>query len=119
MAEARVSLNDADGVTVATVEIAEMDPAIIDTLISHVQQQASAGKRSLLLIDVGKVKFIDSIALGSLVVLLRRVKETDGRLGITGLNGHSHKVLQVTGLDKVFELFDDSTTALEEFQRSA
>jgi len=119
MAEARVLLKDDGGVTVATVEIAEMDPAIIDTLIAHVQRLASADKRSLLLIDVGKVRFFDSIALGSLVVLLRQVKETGGRLGITGLSGHSHKVLQVTGLDKVFELFDDRAAALEELQRSA
>ena len=119
MAEAKVTLTETNGVIVATVQIAEMDSEIIEALMTHVQQHTLAEKRALLIIDMVKVKFIDSIALGSLVVLLRRVKATNGRLAITGLSGHSHKVLQVTGLDKVFESFDGVESALEEFQRPA
>jgi anti-sigma B factor antagonist len=73
----------------------------------------------MLIVDLSKVKFIDSIALGSLVVLLRRVKATDGRLAMTGLSGHSRRVLQVTGLDNVLDLFDGTDTAMAEFQGHA
>jgi len=115
--QVQVSLNDSGSAVVATVETAEMAPAVTDALMAHVAELSAAGRRAMLVVDVAKVKFIDSVALGSLVVLLRRVKATQGRLALTGLTGHSNRVLQVTGLDKVFEMFDDAPAALEDFSR--
>ena len=115
----QVSFDDNGSALVATVEIGEMAPDIIDALMARVGELAQADRRALLVVDVGKVKFIDSVALGSLVVLLRRVKETQGRLALTGLSGHSRNVLKVTGLDKVFELYDDAPSALEDFGKPA
>ncbi len=115
--QGQVSFNDHDSAVVATVENADMAPDVIDALMTRVRELSDADRRALLVVDVAKVKFVDSVALGSLVVLLRRVKETQGRLALTGLAGHSKKVLQVTGLDKVFELFDDVSSALEDFGR--
>lgn len=114
---AQVSINDADGAIVATVGIADMAPGVINALMQKTQDLAGEGRPAMLVVDLAKVKFIDSVALGSLVVLLRRVKATEGRLAMVGLGGHSLKVLQVTGLDKVFDLFEDVPSALEELRR--
>ena len=115
--QARVSLADRDGAVVATVEAAEMAPDIVEALMARVGELAEAGRPALLVVDMAKVKFVDSVGLGSMVVLLRRVKGTQGRLALTGLGGHSRRVLQVTGLDKVFELHEDVPSALEDFAK--
>ena len=69
------------------------------------------------MVDLSKIRAIDSVALGALVVLLRRVKQNQGRLALVGLSGHAMKVLQVTGLEKVFDLFDDVAAAMASLSR--
>lgn len=59
-----------------------------------------------LILDLSRVKFINSVALGGLVVLLRRIKQNHGRLAVVGLSGHCRNVMDVTGLQRVFELYD-------------
>ena len=117
--QAQVSWDDNGSAVVATVEAADMTPDILEALMGRVRELSDASRPALLVVDMARVKFVDSVGLGSLVVLLRRVKETQGRLALTGLGGHSRNVLQVTGLDKVFELYDDAPSALEGFDKPA
>jgi anti-sigma B factor antagonist len=115
----QVLLDDNGRAVVATVRNGEITSEVVDALMGKVRELGDAGRAAMMVMDLSAVRFIDSVALGSLVVLLRRVKEGNGRLALTGLDGHSMKVLQVTGLDKVFELFEGVPSALEEFEGSA
>ena len=60
---------------------------------------------------------MDSVAMGGMVVLLRRVKRAEGRLALAGLSGHCLNVMQVTGLEKVFDLYASVQDALEGIRR--
>jgi anti-sigma B factor antagonist len=64
----------------------------------------SSGKK-ILLIDLYKTSFMDSSGLGSLVVVLKRVREHEGRLAICSLSGQASMLLEITELEKVFDIY--------------
>jgi len=59
-----------------------------------------------LVVDLEKVDFMDSTGLGVLVGALRRLKERDGTLSLVCPQGPVLRVLEVTGLSKVFDIHD-------------
>lgn len=112
-----IAFEKADDTTVARIHLSELTSKLADTMLARVTEMLDAHQPPKLVVDLASVKFIDSIALGTLVVLLRRVKENDGRLALAGLSGHALKVLQVTGLEKVFDLFSSVPAALENLRQ--
>jgi anti-sigma B factor antagonist len=57
-----------------------------------------------IVLDLTNVGFMDSSGLGVLVTGLKRVRERDGALSLVCPEGSVHKVLAITGLDKVFPI---------------
>ena len=57
-------------------------------------------------IDLEGVDFMDSSGLGALVGGLRRAKEASVALVVVGPREQILKVFRITGLDKVFPVFD-------------
>lgn len=70
----------------------------------------NAGDRKMV-ISMDNVRYIDSSGLGTLVGGLRRVSEHDGGLALSGASPQVRKVFNITGLSKVFAIFDDETEA--------
>ena len=115
----RLSRKQAGDAVVVTIEEREISSDATDALLALMAELGQAGNPVKLVVDMAQVRFIDSVALGALVVLLRRVKASEGRLALTGLSGHVMKVLQVTSLEKVFELYDSAEAALTGFNEPA
>ena len=59
-----------------------------------------------LVINLEGVDFLDSTGLGVLVGALKRVRSNDGDLYLVCTQPRIRKVFEVTGLTKVFSLFD-------------
>ena len=64
------------------------------------------------IVDLSKVEFMDSSGLGALVSGLRRIKERSGSIKLAGPREQILKVFRVTGLDKVFPIFETVEDAL-------
>lgn len=62
--------------------------------------------KSRIVVDLEKVGFMDSTGLGVLLGALKRVKERDGSLAIVCPPGPVHRVLTLTGLHKVFSIYE-------------
>ncbi len=67
--------------------------------------------QSKLVIDLTDVGFMDSSGLGVLVTALKRARERDGQLALVAPEGSVHKVLTITGLDRVFPIHQSVTEA--------
>jgi len=63
-------------------------------------------------IDMSEVKYIDSSGLGTLVGGLRRVHEQNGNLAITNPSPQIRRIMNLTGLNKVFTLYDNESEAI-------
>lgn len=85
-------------------------PELRDTL----QSLADQGHRDLLL-DCSRVTAVDSQGIGSLVGNWVSLKNRGGKLKLLHTSARLHQVLQIVGLHKVIESFDDIGQALRSF----
>ena len=81
----------------------EVDIYTAPKLRERLAELVSEGSHRIV-VDLEGVEFMDSTGLGSLVAGLKRVKEHDGTLALVCTREQVLKVLNITGLDKVFPL---------------
>lgn len=70
------------------------------------------GGCSRIVIDLEKVSFIDSSALGVLVGALGRAREKGGSIRIVCTRDNILKLFTITGLDAVFPIFSERASAV-------
>jgi anti-sigma B factor antagonist len=68
-----------------------------------------------LLIDCSGLRIVDSTGLGALVRALTTSQNEGGRTKLLGVGPHLKKLLEVTKLDSVFEMFDNREQAVASF----
>ena len=78
---------------------------------SDALEGADAGARVVL--DLAQVTFLDSTALGSIVGLLRRVREADGELRVVLPAAPAVRIFEITGLDAILATYPTRAAALE------
>jgi len=68
----------------------------------------------ILLVDFQKVTFMDSSGLGAVVLALKRLRASGGKLYLCSINEQVKMLFDLTGMDKVFEIFPNR----EEFEKA-
>jgi len=61
----------------------------------------------IILVDLKNITFIDSSGLGTLVVLLKKVRGLNRSLCICSINDQVRMLFELTSMDRVFELYED------------
>jgi anti-sigma B factor antagonist len=106
-----LSISSADRGDVTVVHVAgEIDVYTAPVLRERLDEQI-AGRRHLV-VDLQGVTFMDSTGLGVLVGRLKLVRVQDGTLKLVCTSERILKVFAITGLDKVFQIFDSTDDAL-------
>ena len=59
-----------------------------------------------MVVDLTKVEYLDSTALGVLIGGLKRVRERDGNLQLICPSPRIRRVFEITGLDKIFDIYN-------------
>ena len=83
----------------------EVDVATVPRLREQLHGLVAAGTPRIV-VDLDAVDFLDSTGLGVLVGALKRVRSNGGELALVCTAPRIRKVFEVTGLTKVFDLFD-------------
>lgn len=81
-------------------------PQLKESLIEHIESGCPN-----IVVDLEHVGFIDSSGLGVLVGGLRRAKERSGAIRLVCTRENILKIFRITGLDKVFPVFDSREEA--------
>lgn len=76
-------------------------PQLRERLIALVE-----GGARLVIVDLARVDFLDSTGLGVLVGALKRLRGVDGELALVCSQERLLKIFRITGLDRVFSLYD-------------
>jgi len=84
------------------------------SLHEDVKSQLNKGKRHFLF-NLKDVTFLESLGLGEIVGCLISVSNREGKLKLSNLIPRIRLMLEITGLIKVFEIFDDEETAIKDF----
>ena len=82
-------------------------PQFKETLLSGIDDGATA-----IVVDLARVTFIDSTALGVLVSGAKRVRPKNGRLDIVCTDENITRIFEITGLDRIFGIFPTRDEAL-------
>ncbi|MBI3945941.1 MAG: STAS domain-containing protein [Armatimonadetes bacterium] len=107
-----------------TGEIAEMllrgrvDVQTAELLKTRISSLVEEGYRHILL-NMRRVKFIDSVGLGSLIGARRRVVEASGSLRLVHLSPAVAKALEMTHLARVFDVHGNTQEAVAALARGA
>jgi anti-sigma B factor antagonist len=80
----------------------------------HVTAALDSGSRDLL-VDLSDVPYMDSGGVGVLVAMFTRTGRRGGRFKLLCPTPRTCRVLEITGLLQVFEVFDDEAVALHSF----
>jgi anti-sigma B factor antagonist len=67
---------------------------------------------TLVVVDLTKTTFIDSTALGVIIGGVERLKQRDGRLVVVCADPNIVKIFEVTGLNRLFSVYDSRDEAL-------
>jgi anti-sigma B factor antagonist len=73
-----------------------------------------AGGTKHLVVDLTSTDYMDSTALGTLVGLQKRLRESGGEVTIAGAQPRVSKLFEITGLTQVFRTYEDVSAALKE-----
>lgn len=91
--------------------VGEIDVSTAPRLRDELSRVISEGSHDLI-VDLSDVPFLDSTGLGVLVGRLKAVRLLDGDLVLTGAQERTLRNFHITGLDKVFRLYDSVDAAL-------
>jgi anti-sigma B factor antagonist len=70
-------------------------------------------KSTEIVVDFGKVTYIDSSVIATLVEGLKAMKTYKGKLKLVGINDHIMDIFKFAKLDTVFEIYGTVNTALK------
>ena len=99
-----------DGIEVVTVE-GEIDIYTAPRLRELLIDLAAKGNYQLI-VNLDKVGFLDSTALGVLVGGLKRVRAHDGSLDLVCTQEQILRIFRITGLTKVFGIYQSADQAI-------
>jgi anti-sigma B factor antagonist len=102
-------------------EVTLMDSRILDeTVIGQLGEAlntiADEMEKPNIILNFEHVNYLSSAVLGKLVALRKRVVEGKGRVVLCGLKPDIFEIFKITQLNKVFEIYGDSSKALASYQ---
>ena len=65
----------------------------------------------MMVVNLTKVDYLDSTALGVLIGGLKRMRERDGNLVLICPSPRIRRVFEITGLDKIFDIYNSENDA--------
>ena len=108
----KVAVREAPGGTFVVDLTGEIDvytsPKVKDAISA-----LNDGAHYNLVINLENVRYIDSTGLGVLIGGLKRVREHGGSVNLVCTNPQIKKIFDITGLVKIFGIFDDEPGAMK------
>ncbi len=111
----QLDIIEQDDIVKITIAEERMDAHNSGDLKEQMLQLFDEGKCNLV-IDLGKVRFIDSSGLGALVSGFKNASAREGSLKLCCLQPQVRSMFELTRLHRVFEIFTNADEALKSFQ---
>ena len=106
-----VKLTESNGVL-----IAEIEGEINISTSPELKKKFENIEISNVVINLDKVGYVDSSGLATLVEILKKARAKGGKIHLTHLSDKVRSLFEITKLDKLFGIYQDDQSALEQFQ---
>ena len=104
------------GIPVVDVD-GEIDVYTVPKFKDHLSKLIEEGHTHLL-INLAKVQYMDSSGFGALLGATKRLRPEGGTLGLVGSNQVITRMLKITRLNTIFDMFESEGEALEKYAQS-
>ena len=112
----KLSICHADNACYLTL-VGEIDSLSAGLIKDKIQGQIE-GRMFNIVVDLTKVKFMDSAGLGVLVSGLKLCSKNGGDLVLVGVSDNVRELFHITRLDTVFKMYPDKASAASVFGNS-
>ncbi|MDX3098392.1 STAS domain-containing protein [Streptomyces sp. ME01-24h] len=106
-----VSYDVVRGWTVVEVD-GDVDAHTAPMIREAVLKLLGEGHRHFVL-DLGFVSFMDSMGLGVIVAITKRIREQEGSLRIASLSGRLLRILDLSGMRESYEIYPSAAEAVQ------
>jgi anti-sigma B factor antagonist len=96
------------------VPVDEIDAGNASELKSDMAPMLEANAR--LVIDLTRVRFMDSSGLGAMLSCLRQLRAKNGDLKLCGMSEQVRGAFEIVRLDRIFDIYPNRAEALRAFQ---
>lgn len=90
-----------------------LNSSLANQLCQDVDETVQSGTK-VVLIDLQNISFVDSSGLGGLVNAFKALRSAGGRMVLCSVCEQARMLLEITGMDQIFEIFSDQS----EFNRT-
>lgn len=108
-----IPTEDLQDVTIAQVPVKELDASNAGELKSAMGQILE--KRSKVVLDVGRMQFVDSSGLGAILSCLRQVSTKGGDLKLCCMSRQVRSAFELVRMNRIFDVFESKEEAVGAF----
>ncbi len=101
----KLDISEQNGVTVIDGVPEKLDYTVCNAFQRTLAPYLDQGANKLLL-NLDGVVFLDSCAIGTLITIRNRLLKTKGVLSLCALGEQIQKIIKITDLHKVFDIYD-------------
>ena len=109
-----INMSDSDGVTLLVLN-GRIDSNTAGQMGSSLSAAMRAGGTQLVL-DLQDVDYMSSAGLRQMVATLKKLQQKDGDLRLASPTERVREVLQLSGLDSIFTVYESAKDAINSFQ---
>lgn len=107
----KIKVKEAGGLPVIKL-VGEIDLSTSPQFKEKIYEIIESGKRDVI-VDLNGLDFMDSTGLGVLVAALKKTRMEGGSIRLICKKNNIMKVFTITGLDKVFSIYDNLSELLK------
>ena len=101
-------------ITLLTPAGERLDAIVAKEFKNHVA--AVLDPASKVVIDMSRLRFVDSTGLGAIISFLKQSKEAGGDLKLCGISPSIRKLIELVRVDKIVEIFETKEEAVRSFR---
>jgi anti-sigma B factor antagonist len=101
-------------IQIVRIRTDRMTHDMLDDFRESLLEMVDQGAKDLLL-DMKQVIYLDSFGVGVIMEVHRRLRAMGGTLKLSSLQNRVAKMVSITNLDLVLEIFEDDKKAIESF----
>ncbi|MBI1387904.1 MAG: anti-sigma factor antagonist [bacterium] len=106
-----VSIEEQNGVTVIELTIDELDADTVAEFNQRAEACLAASDR--LILDMNRLKFIDSSGLGAVLSVKRKLDARQGKMALCRLSAPVREIMDLVRLSSVFQIADTREDAVK------
>jgi len=109
-----ITVEKADDVAIAVLPLEELDASNVDDLKREIAPLLQSSDK--LVIDLARLRFVDSSGLGALLSCLRQLSAKGGDLKLSGMSKQVRAVFELVRLHRIFDIFATTEEAVQAFR---